>query len=136
MWLSLNVQPLHSDAETSLSAKVREEARKAVKPITIGLASFKNGVNIRVGDIKNRTKSVRVVKGTYGTNYSHNVESINNDIHVVVYQYLHITAIYKGAEADVYVVQWPPIEIDHQQVMLPAIEFTWKSGVQVQFING
>ncbi len=134
--LSLIIKPLHLASETSLSAKVREEAKAAVKPIIVGLANFKNGVSIINGGATDKSEPIRIVKGTYGTNDRHNIESINNDLYLVVDQYLAISAAYIKTDVNSYIVQWPPININHKEIMLPPIEFKWKHGVQVIFING
>jgi hypothetical protein len=133
---TLNIQPLHTEAEISLSAKVREEARARVKPITVGLENTKDGVSVIINDATDRAGPIRVVKGTYGTNNRHSVESISDDLRIVVDQYLSLSAEYKSTKAGSYVVGWPVIMVNQQEVVLPPIEFHWKVGVQVQFLNG
>ena len=133
---NLNIQPLHLPGETSLSAKAREEARAAVQPITVGLGNTRNGMTVFFNGTTEKIQSVRVAKGTYGTNNRHNVDSLNDELRVVVDQYLELSAAFKSTESGSYVVEWPTIVINRQQVILPPIKFVWKHGVQVQFVNG
>ncbi len=133
---NLNIQPVHLPGETSLSAKARDEARAAVQPITIGLENTRNGITIFFDETTEIIKPVRVARGAYGTNNRHNIESFHGDLNVAVDQYIELSTVLKSTESRSYVVKWPAIVINRQQVILPPIKFLWKHGVQVKFING
>ncbi len=132
----LIIQPLRLPGETSLSAQKREEARAAVNPITVDFTKLREGPLVILNDHNMSAEKVRIVKGQYGTNNRSPVELTSNDIHLPVDHYLELSAIYKGDESDVYVVEWPEMLINGEVVQVPPIKYEWKSGVQVQFING
>jgi hypothetical protein len=132
----LNIQPLRLPGEASLSAQKREEARAHVNPITVDFTNLRKGPLIISNNQKNSAEKVSIVKGQYGTNNRSSVALTTNEVYLPVDHYLELSAFYKGSESDVYVVEWPEIVINGKSVRLPPIEYQWKSGIQVQFING
>lgn len=132
----LNIQPLRLPGETSVSAKKREEARAAVKPITVDFTKLREGALVTSNGISKRTDNVRVVSGQYGTNNRSTVNLPTNELHLQLDHYLEVSAFHKGAESDVHVVQWPSMLINGKLVQVPPIQFRWTSGMQVQFVNG
>ncbi len=132
----LNIQPLRLPGERSLSAKKRDKARAAVAPITVDFTNLRKGALVISNGHKKSTDSVRVVKGQYGTNNRSTVELSINRVHLPVDHYLELSAFYKGKESDVYAVEWPSTLINGRLVKIPIIKYEWKSGIQVQFVNG
>ncbi|MEH6473406.1 MAG: hypothetical protein V7752_19425 [Halopseudomonas sp.] len=132
----LNIQPLRLPGEISLWAKKREEAKAAVIPITVDLTKLNKGALVNLNGSKLNTDNVRIIKGQYGTNNRSSVEASTNEIHLSVDHYLELSAFYKGGESNIYVVEWPATLINGSLVQVPPVRFEWKSGVQVQFVNG
>lgn len=132
----LIIQPLRLSGETSLSAQKREEARAQVNPITVDFTNLREGPSIITNNQKKSAERVNVVKGQYGTNNHSSVEPTTNEVYLPVDHYLELRAFYEGADSDVYVVEWPEMVINGKLIRLPPIKYQWKSGMQVQFING
>jgi hypothetical protein len=132
----LNIQPIHLPGEISLSAKVREETRAKVLPISVNLENIKSGVAVVSGSSTERIDHIQIVKGKYGTNNRHSVGLVDNDYRVDVDEYLELSAALRSAKGNTYIVEWPPITINRKKVELPPIKYLWKQGVQIQYING
>lgn len=131
----LNIQPLHLPKERSLSAKKREQARATVKPITVVLTKLQDGVMVTSNGQKRIPNTIRITQGQYGTNRRFALEVPTHEIYLPVDHYLALDAMYK-LKCHICIVTWPPILINGKLVQIPPIEFEWKRGIQVQFING
>lgn len=132
----LNIEPLRLPGQTSLWAKKREEARAAVKPVSVDFTDLRAGALVTSNGTEMSSDSVRVVSGQYGTNNRGTVNLPTNEILLPVDHYLEVSAVHKGKESRVHIVQWPSMLINGKLVQLPPIQFRWTSGMQVQFLNG
>ncbi len=132
----LNIQPLRLPGEISLSAKKREEARAVVKPITVDFSKLREGALVTSNGKKKSADNIRIAQGQYGTNNRSPVELPTTEVYLPVDHYLELSAFYKGGKSDVYIVEWPSMLINGKLVRVPPIKFEWKSGIQVQFLNG
>ncbi len=132
----LNIQPLRLPGEDSFSAQKRQEARLAVKPITVEFAKLREGPLVTSGVTEKNAGNVEVVKGQYGTNNRSVVKPSTNEIHLLVDHFLELSAFFQNSESELYVVEWPSMIINGKLVQVPPVQFAWKSGVQVQFVNG
>jgi hypothetical protein len=133
---TLAIEPLHLPDETNWSAKVREEARAAVKPITVSLKHIQSGATVSFLGTTARAELVRAMSGTHGADKRQRIEDFYSDIQLSVDQYLQLNVVLSDADYSEFLVEWPTVIINQKPVVLPPIKFEWKHGIKVQFING